>query len=288
MKYSGQKSNISAVAVAVSFVFLALLTPLSSAPVQPSNATSSSVVWLTSLKAAQDASHRTGKPILVDFSATWCGPCQAMIHDTFPSLAVQPLLKNLICVRVDVDQDQADALQYQVNAIPRILLLTASSTSPKMDVTGYEDPDTFANELRIGLGMPALPGSAGPSQPVAASPADTVAGALASNSYAQLKAKNKVVAVQGLRDLVAQLGDPPDAQINPIQPNILARAGSDANAALISAMGSSYLSERVGAYAMYQHLHPNVAGAPLYDPWSSTPSRKKQLVRLATWSNKLK
>jgi len=211
-----------------------------------------------------------------------------MIHDTFPSLAVQPLLKNLICVRVDIDQNQADAQQYQVNAIPRILLLTTGASSRKMDVTGYEDPDTFANALRAGLGMPALPGSGGPTQPMAASPADTVASALASNSYAQLKAKNKAVAVQGLRDLVAQLGDPPDARLNPIQPDILARAGADANAALVPAMGSPYLSERVGAYAMYEHLHPNAAGAPLYDPWSSTPNRSKQLVRLAAWSSKQK
>lgn len=59
-------------------------------------------------------------PVLVDFYATWCGPCQTM-------LPIIDELKNhygekLRVLKIDVDKNQAAAAKYKVRGVPTFLL----------------------------------------------------------------------------------------------------------------------------------------------------------------------
>jgi thioredoxin 1 len=63
---------------------------------------------------------KSDKPVLVDFFATWCGPCK-MAAPVIDELADQYDGKAVV-VKVDVDENQATASAYGVMSIPTMVL----------------------------------------------------------------------------------------------------------------------------------------------------------------------
>lgn len=60
------------------------------------------------------------KPVLIDFFATWCGPCKML----------SPILKEvkdslgdrISIIKIDVDKNQQISSQYQVRGVPTMIL----------------------------------------------------------------------------------------------------------------------------------------------------------------------
>lgn|SRR5690606_4154757 len=59
-------------------------------------------------------------PVLVDFFATWCGPCQTL------SPIVEELAKEwsekVKVIKVDIDKNQKAALAYNIRGVPTLIL----------------------------------------------------------------------------------------------------------------------------------------------------------------------
>lgn len=89
-------------------------------------APAASVEWRADFSRAQDEAKRTGKPVLVAFSAGWCPPCLVMKHEVWPDAEVGRAVNlNFVPVLVDVDDPRAAAVteQYQVEGVPAVLVV---------------------------------------------------------------------------------------------------------------------------------------------------------------------
>jgi thioredoxin len=59
------------------------------------------------------------KPVLVDFSASWCGPCKAMA----PALeAFAARRDDLDVVKLDIDEAPSVAERYSIRSVPTLML----------------------------------------------------------------------------------------------------------------------------------------------------------------------
>ena len=61
-----------------------------------------------------------GKTVLVDFSASWCGPCKAM-EPVIKDIAEKYKTKAAI-IEIDIDAQRQLATDYMVQSIPTIII----------------------------------------------------------------------------------------------------------------------------------------------------------------------
>ena len=87
---------------------------------------------------------QSDRPVLVDFYATWCGPCQMMA----PILEqVNAQLKGqLKVVKIDTDRYPQLASQYQIQALPTLALFQQGQPAQRLE--GMRSVEQLVQELR--------------------------------------------------------------------------------------------------------------------------------------------
>jgi thioredoxin 1 len=82
-------------------------------------------------------------PVLVDFTATWCGPCK-MLDPIVKQLADEWQDKVKV-VKLDVDENADLAMQYQVMGVPTLMLFVNGEI--KQRLTGYMPKNKLVDKL---------------------------------------------------------------------------------------------------------------------------------------------
>jgi thiol:disulfide interchange protein DsbD len=104
-------------------------------------------------EAVQEA-QRLGKPVIIDFHATWCTPCRELEEVTFHDAAVVELAGNeFLMVKVDVTHGgnplhEQLLRQYEVKGVPTVVLLDGSGKErPDLRLVDFMPPDQFLTRM---------------------------------------------------------------------------------------------------------------------------------------------
>ncbi|SMC82406.1 thioredoxin [Sporomusa malonica] len=102
-----------------------------------------SVLTIASMTEFNDAVLKSDKPVLVDFWAPWCGPCKMVGPE------VEAVAKNFegraVVTKVNIDEQQALASQYNVMSIPTLIVFKGGSEVGR--ITGYRPQKDIGDTL---------------------------------------------------------------------------------------------------------------------------------------------
>jgi thioredoxin 1 len=91
---------------------------------------------------------KAANPVLVDFWATWCRPCQ-MVAPILEELT-QEYDGKLTIAKLDVDQNQQTAGKFHVMSIPTMIVFKQGK--PVANIVGFKPKDKLKQELDAALG----------------------------------------------------------------------------------------------------------------------------------------
>ena len=81
-------------------------------------------------------------PVVVDFWASWCGPCMMLA----PVMeALEPELPGIKFCKVNVDDERDLAAEFRIDSIPALLCVKDGAVLKRL--VGFRDKDTLKKEL---------------------------------------------------------------------------------------------------------------------------------------------
>ena len=89
-----------------------------------------------------------GKPVMIDFSASWCGPCKRIAP--FVDTLAEKYAEQAHVVKCDIEESEDLALRYGIRNVPTILFIKDGKVVDKQ--TGAASKNVFVEKINALLG----------------------------------------------------------------------------------------------------------------------------------------
>lgn len=106
----------------------------------------SPIAWTTNFQEGIETAKTNNKPVLLNFTASWCPPCKQMAKTTFQDPKVASLLEKFEAIKIDVDQNSDIVQTFGVRPIPTYIIISAKGD--REEHVGYKSPEEFAEILK--------------------------------------------------------------------------------------------------------------------------------------------
>jgi len=109
--------------------------------------------WQPYTPQALQAAIQQGKPVIIDFWATWCLACKELEHKTFSDPRVKERLKEFVTLQVDMttgkDPIAKEAYRrFEVRGLPTVIFIGRDGKERKeLRLEGFEPPENFLRRL---------------------------------------------------------------------------------------------------------------------------------------------
>jgi thiol:disulfide interchange protein len=127
-------------------IVLLINTNLFSTERSQASDTLSKIPWLSDYKAALAKAKAENKLVVIDFYATWCGPCKMLDQNTFTDQQVHQKINGFVPLKIDVDQQRAIAAQYRIQSLPTSAIINADGQLLSSAI-GYMDANRYLEFL---------------------------------------------------------------------------------------------------------------------------------------------
>lgn len=119
----------------------------------PRERTTVPIAWRPTLEAAFSESRETGRPVFLEWTAEWCGPCQEMERGAFQDAVVVELLnEQFVPIRLNWDRKRDIATDYRVRMLPTMQVFSAPDQVERFRLTAKQSPAELESFLRSVLG----------------------------------------------------------------------------------------------------------------------------------------
>jgi thiol-disulfide isomerase/thioredoxin len=111
----------------------------------PEASAQTGIVWASgSFDDALQLARDSGRPMMIDFYATWCGPCKKLAKYTFQDEDVSTLVaEKLVCIKRDAEKDEGAELakRFLVYNYPTMIFLKPDGTEIDRHVGFLQPPE---------------------------------------------------------------------------------------------------------------------------------------------------
>ena len=131
----------------LAFVLAGLFIPWGSEP-------EAELPWQVYSEDLVNEAQELGKPVMIDFTASWCGPCQVMESQVFSRQKIVDAAERFVALRADMtrsDDPKVQALgqKYAIAAFPTVVFLGSDGKElTRLRLVGLEWADRFEQRLK--------------------------------------------------------------------------------------------------------------------------------------------